>query len=62
MVVDIPNSSVTASVQKVTDSMGEDRTTDFRNFASNGQLPLSSQSEIEAVVLEYVKQNEALLP
>lgn len=62
MTVDIPNSSVTAAVQKVTDSMGEYRTTDFTNFASNRQLPISSQSEIGAAVLEYVKQNEALLP
>jgi hypothetical protein len=62
MVVDIPNSSITASVQKVTDSMGQDRTTDFINFATSRKLSITSQSEIENAVLEYVKHNATSLP
>ena len=59
MIVDIPNSSITASIQKVTDSVGQDRTVAFKAFTLSRQLPISKQSEIEAALLEYVKQNEA---
>lgn len=62
MRVDIQNSSITAVIQKVTDSIGGDRTADFSNFASKHQLPISTQSEIEAAVLEYAKRNQASLP
>ena len=62
MIVDIPRSSITASVQKVTDSAGQDRTADFKSFTSTNQLPISTQSEIEEAALEYAKQKEASLP
>jgi uncharacterized protein YbbK (DUF523 family) len=62
MIVDIPNSSIAAVVQKVTDSIGNDRTADFRSFASSKKLPIATHSEIELAILEYVKQNQASLP
>lgn len=61
IIVDIPNSSIKAS-KKSQILFGVYRTTDFRCFASSNQLAISTQSEIEMAVLEYVKHNEASLP
>ncbi len=62
LTVDIPNAKVSATVQKITDSMGQDRTEDFRKFCSDQNLPLSSQSDIEQAVVEFAKARQTSLP
>ena len=62
IIVGTSNSSIKASIQKVTDSAGQDKTENFKTFASDKKLPISTQSEIEAAAVEYVKQDEASLP
>lgn len=62
LTVDIPNTKVSATVQKVSDSMGTDRTADFLNFCSTSNLPLSSQGEIEHAVVEFAKARQTSLP
>jgi hypothetical protein len=62
LVVDTSNSSTKASILKVTDSGDQDKTENFKTFASKNQLPISTQSEIEAAALKYAKQNQASLP
>ncbi len=62
LTVDIPSDEISATVQKVSDSMGHDRTTDFKSFCSSNSLPLTSQGEIEHAILEYAKANQVSLP
>jgi hypothetical protein len=60
--VDIPNARISATVQKVSDSMGADRTADFNRFCSSNSLPLTTQSEIEHAVVEFAKAYQSSLP
>lgn len=62
LTVDIPNDEVSATVQKVSDSMGNDRTTDFRSFCSSNNLPLTTQGEIEHAIVQFTKANQNSLP
>jgi len=62
LIVDIPNGEVSATVQRVSDSMGNDRTTDFRGFCSSNNLPLTMQGEIERAVVEFATAHQSSLP
>lgn len=62
LIVDIPNAKVSATVQKISDSMGQDRTEDFRKFCGEKSLPLSSQGDIEQAVVEFAKARQTSLP
>jgi hypothetical protein len=62
LTVDIPNAKVSATVQRICDSMGQDRTEDFRKFCSDKNLFLSSQGDIEQAVVEFAKARQTSLP
>lgn len=48
-------------MQKITDSMSQNRAEDFRKFRSDQDLPLSSQSDIEQAVVEFAKARQTSL-
>lgn len=50
----INEQSNAASVNRVTDALGLDRTPDFNNYANNHSLPLSTQAEIEDAASKFV--------
>jgi hypothetical protein len=52
-VVDIPNSKVTAKVVSVVDAVDENITKSFFRFCQEKQLPLTSESEVEAAAYAY---------
>ena len=56
MVVDIPNRPFTAKVTRVVNSMGQDITATFQQHCKAEDLPLTSQSEIEAATESFTKK------
>lgn len=60
--INITNSTATARVRKVSDSVGADRTAEFVGYCRANSLPITSQSEIEHAIVEYVKAHQSSLP
>lgn len=62
LIVDLPNTTVSATVRKISDSSGADRTKEFTDFALQNNLSLSTQVDIEKAVIEFAKARQASLP
>lgn len=62
LIVDIPNMKVSTRVQRVSDSQGSDRTSDFLMFCNAKSLPIATQAEVEHAITAFVKAHEGTLP
>lgn len=62
LIVDIPNAKVSTRVQKISDSQGADRTSEFLMFCKAQNLALTTQADAEHAVIAFVKENKATLP
>lgn len=62
LIVDIPNANISATVEKISDSMGRDKTKDFYKFCDDKQLSLSSQDGINQAIVEFAKSQDISLP
>ena len=62
LVINTKSGKASVQIQRVTDSVGQDRTAEFNSFCSSQRLPSSSQSEIEVAAVEFAKARPASLP
>ncbi|MEX3969782.1 hypothetical protein [Paraburkholderia caribensis] len=51
-----------ATVERVKDALGDDRTDMFKDFAAREGLDLTKQDRIEAVAAKFAETNASILP
>ena len=61
-IVDIPNSTPSTRVQRVSDSQGTDRTAEFLKFCESHNHPLAKQVDVESALNAFVTTHAATLP
>jgi hypothetical protein len=62
LIVDIPNSTPTTRVHRVSDSQGADRTAEFLTFCTSQNHSLARQGDVEEALTDFVITHAARLP